>query len=70
MDSVDVHPGKRPVSNTPRKKRVVMRPPQLETRPWQIITTPKANMHSDTVVALAISKQGDEENGAYARCAA
>lgn len=37
-----------PVSNTPKKNRVVINPPQLEIRPWQIITRPNPNIQSDT----------------------
>lgn len=43
------HPGNMPVSNTPKKNRAVIRPPQVETSPWQIITRPNMNMQNDTV---------------------
>lgn len=41
-------PGNMPVSKTPKKNRVVINPPQLEIRPWQIITRPNPNIQSDT----------------------
>ena len=35
-------------SKTPRKKRVVRRPPKLRTSPWQTVTRPKPNIMIDT----------------------
>lgn len=37
-------------SKTPRKKRVVRRPPKLWTSPWQTVTKPKPNIMIDTKV--------------------
>ena len=33
-----------PASNTPRKNLVVMKPAQLLTRPWHMVTRPNMNM--------------------------
>jgi hypothetical protein len=37
-----------PASNRPKKKRVVINPPQFETNPWQIMTTPNMNIQNVT----------------------
>lgn len=33
----------------PRNQRVVINPPQFCTKPWQTMTSPKPNIHSDTI---------------------
>jgi hypothetical protein len=48
LSHVYSHPGNIPASKTPKKNRVVINPPQFVTNPWQIITTPNMNIHSDT----------------------
>lgn len=48
-----LHPGNIPVSKTPKKKRVVISPPQFWTRPWQIMTNPNPNIQIDTVISIS-----------------
>lgn len=43
------HPGKTPDSVSPRKKRVVIKPPYPRTSPCRVITRPKKNIHNGTI---------------------